>query len=357
MDKSAKKAITAEKREARAMEKHSHYWIVPANPKIFRHTDCFILRGYIDWKQKAPYQPGDIVFIYSSAFDKKILFKTIVEAVNIPEAMVNDDEFWIDRSFDNRTYDILYCRLRFLVFSDTDSLSYCQLKREGLTTTLQRPLKIGGRLADYIERCFTVHAQNIVAGQFADYLRKQGLSAASVKKYSLYTPNYIQNLVSTDMYSLKSWDAVEKLQHDLQTNKTFQNDNENGNHMYSRALYYYQKYIESISRCSFEELVAHSFGENPEDRRKRLNKAPAQSKTVTVTQTVHTRNPDVVAERLYLAHGICQDCGCPAPFLRKSDGLPYLEVHHIVPLAKKGEDTVENTVALCPNCHRKRHYG
>lgn len=339
------------------MEKRSDCWIVPANPKIFRHTDCFILRGYIDWKQKDPYQVGDTVFIYSSASDKKILFKTIVEAVDIPEAMVNDGEFWIDRSFDNRTKGVSYCRLRFLVFSDTDRLSYIQLKREGLTTTLQRPLKISGHLAGYIEGCFSAYSQNVFISQFANYLRKLGLAAASVKKYSVYTPNYIQNLVSVDIYSLKSWDAVEKLQHDLQTNKTFQKDNESGNHMYSRALYYYQKYIESISRYSFEELVAHSFSENPEERRKRLNKASAQSKTVTVTQTVHTRNPDVVAERLYIARGICQDCGCPAPFLRKSDGLPYLEVHHVVPLAKKGEDTVENTVALCPNCHRKRHYG
>ncbi|WP_223111555.1 HNH endonuclease [Billgrantia pellis] len=24
-------------------------------------------------------------------------------------------------------------------------------------------------------------------------------------------------------------------------------------------------------------------------------------------------------------------------------------------LAKGGEDTIENTVALCPNCHRKMH--
>ncbi len=40
-----------------------------------------------------------------------------------------------------------------------------------------------------------------------------------------------------------------------------------------------------------------------------------------------------------------------------SDKTPYLEVHHRIPLAKKGEDTVANAIALCPNCHRKSHYG
>ena len=32
-----------------------------------------------------------------------------------------------------------------------------------------------------------------------------------------------------------------------------------------------------------------------------------------------------------------------------------MEVHHIKQLAKGGEDTLRNAVALCPNCHRKMH--
>ena len=54
------------------------------------------------------------------------------------------------------------------------------------------------------------------------------------------------------------------------------------------------------------------------------------------------------------ANGICQLCDHPAPFANKS-GDPFLESHHIVWLSQKGEDTVENTVALCPNCHKKMH--
>jgi 5-methylcytosine-specific restriction protein A len=43
-----------------------------------------------------------------------------------------------------------------------------------------------------------------------------------------------------------------------------------------------------------------------------------------------------------------------APF-NNAKGEPHLETHHIVWLAKGGMDTIENTVALCPNCHRKMH--
>jgi predicted HNH restriction endonuclease len=92
-------------------------------------------------------------------------------------------------------------------------------------------------------------------------------------------------------------------------------------------------------------------------RAKRL--AVAQKKPAVKVRSVSDfdRNPDVVAEVLSQASGKCQRCGCPAPFIRKSDSSPYLEVHHKISLASGGEDTVANAIALCPNCHREVHYG
>ena len=54
------------------------------------------------------------------------------------------------------------------------------------------------------------------------------------------------------------------------------------------------------------------------------------------------------------AGGICEGCGNPAPFVLE-DGTPFLEVHHVRYLADGGSDKVTNTVALCPNCHRRAH--
>lgn len=68
------------------------------------------------------------------------------------------------------------------------------------------------------------------------------------------------------------------------------------------------------------------------------------------------RNPRVKAWVLDNAQGKCEFCGSDAPF--KDDyGFPFLEVHHIVPLANDGRDEVDNAVALCPNCHRRCHHG
>jgi hypothetical protein len=54
------------------------------------------------------------------------------------------------------------------------------------------------------------------------------------------------------------------------------------------------------------------------------------------------------------ASGHCQLCGSPAPF--ELGGIPYLELHHIIPVHDEGQSTPLNVVALCPNCHRKMQH-
>jgi 5-methylcytosine-specific restriction enzyme A len=68
----------------------------------------------------------------------------------------------------------------------------------------------------------------------------------------------------------------------------------------------------------------------------------------------YERNPYVSDFAKRRANGHCDLCGSPAPFA-DSSGEPFLETHHVVWLGSGGVDAIENTVALCPNCHRKMH--
>lgn len=79
-----------------------------------------------------------------------------------------------------------------------------------------------------------------------------------------------------------------------------------------------------------------------------------QPRAVESQVTRYQRLPGIRAWVLQAANGRCELCDVEAPFV-DADGLPYLEVHHIVTLAEGGPDTISNTVALCPNCHRKLH--
>jgi len=74
-----------------------------------------------------------------------------------------------------------------------------------------------------------------------------------------------------------------------------------------------------------------------------------------VAQTsAYVRDAAVAEYVKRLANGVCDLCEQPAPFQTKQNEA-YLECHHITWLAHGGEDIIANTVALCPNCHRKMH--
>ena len=94
-----------------------------------------------------------------------------------------------------------------------------------------------------------------------------------------------------------------------------------------------------------------------EERLSRISSSTAIPEKITTVAHVFKRNPDVIVEVLNHANGVCESCHQKAPFNRMSDGSPYLEVHHIVPLSENGEDIVSNAEALCPNCHRRKHFG
>jgi len=122
--------------------------------------------------------------------------------------------------------------------------------------------------------------------------------------------------------------------------------------------------------AQIEELIAEVEGKQViptiafeiavrEDIKKKQLPSPPGSptpKAATATVTQYQRDSSVKAWVLKHANGVCECCNQQAPFLG-SDGLPYLEVHHVRKLAESGSDTTSNAIAVCPNCHRELHYG
>lgn len=91
-----------------------------------------------------------------------------------------------------------------------------------------------------------------------------------------------------------------------------------------------------------------------DDLKRKVENIKGKPGTRITTAVAYDRNSDVAEYAKRRANGICQLCEKPAPFNNKK-GEPYLESHHLEFLSKGGEDTIYNTVALCPNCHRKMH--
>lgn len=164
---------------------------------------------------------------------------------------------------------------------------------------------------------------------------------------------------SSPLFKLKGFpppNAVDTYKNEI-PNAWVNRENDNSLRMLLDAIEGYLTLSVGEMEEEFFEQVKKSLKDNPVERRMRLEKAPAKPERVVVQTFAYKRNPDVVAEALFRADGRCELCKRKAPFLRKTDSSPYLEVHHINPLSNGGPDTLKNVKALCPNCHRKQHFG
>lgn len=69
------------------------------------------------------------------------------------------------------------------------------------------------------------------------------------------------------------------------------------------------------------------------------------------------RNPLVVLITKRRASFRCEVASCSVPAFIGTDNLPYVETHHLLPLAQGGDDLIENTACLCAVHHREIHCG
>ena len=135
-----------------------------------------------------------------------------------------------------------------------------------------------------------------------------------------------------------------------------------GQNGYLRTVYIFPLKLKTGERYIDEETI-QTWQEKRQKQAKKLsldelkNRASKSNPISNEYKTVvkqYVRSAYVVEFAKRLAKGVCQLCDQPAPFHDKK-GIPYLETHHIVWLARGGEDTISNTVALCPNCHKRMH--
>lgn len=117
-------------------------------------------------------------------------------------------------------------------------------------------------------------------------------------------------------------------------------ENTDGNLIETEKIEQYKFGIKKVNETDFIELAKKCKENNVKER---ITTVKQYSRSIIVSE---------FARRM--AKGICQLCGENAPFLNK-EGEPFLEVHHIKELANGGSDSLDNVIALCPNCHRKIH--
>ena len=130
-------------------------WMISANGKMYDHASSFATNGFIDWRQRAKYNVGDIVYIYCTRPFKKIMYKCEVVKHSMPFSQCIDDAvFWIDIDEYEKSKGGLYARLKLLEQVDTERLSLDILLSKGLNAAPQGPIKVDSELHKYIDSHF-----------------------------------------------------------------------------------------------------------------------------------------------------------------------------------------------------------
>ncbi|WP_129727953.1 HNH endonuclease [Ectobacillus funiculus] len=102
--------------------------------------------------------------------------------------------------------------------------------------------------------------------------------------------------------------------------------------------------------------------DNEEVSYTRVPKEKLSLKTNDKGVPTYPRNLKIAMNALKLARFKCEFDNSHNTFIRKRDGKPYTEPHHLIPLSFHGDfpyslDVEQNIISLCSHCHNLLHYG
>lgn len=139
----------------------SRFWILPSNNSEFRVIEYFNEKTLVDWSQSRNFAVGDIAYLYCSKGYQRVLFKTKVVRIDVPNSeYINDKKYWADEAaYDEarKDTDSKYVRLELQnkLNVDDNSLSLDVLQKLGLKGTIQGPMTVPNQeIQDKLDEVF-----------------------------------------------------------------------------------------------------------------------------------------------------------------------------------------------------------
>ena len=201
------------------------------------------------------------------------------------------------------------------------------------------------------------------------------LSASSIQSYlstllSLSRKLKDEKLIKASLFEIDDIKELFSL-HDIILHGNFEISklNKIQDQIFSAALYHYITMLSlQPEDDDFEEIIRPmaaykdgSFDKIPSSEKdlkslfKQSLEKPKNEENSFILQTKRDRAQAVKILTLGRADECCDLCGKKTFLL--PNGHYFLECHHLIYLANSGIDSIINTVALCPNCHRMMHLG
>ena len=206
--------------------------------------------------------------------------------------------------------------------------------------------------------------------QLEEYFRKfivdvQGLTTSSANHYAqaLRTCSRFlrdEKLISSDVYAVDTLTELKTLRGKLFALPEFIALNTKGNNMYSVGM---KQYIQ------FAELQVDGVKKSAKKTANlivdisKLDVPVAPPKSLPKKREYHWNRDRIIVEQVLQSDKyLCEVDLRHKTFIARRNDQPYLEGHHLIPLARQKEfkvslDVYANIIGLCPNCHRQLHFG
>ena len=111
------------------------------------------------------------------------------------------------------------------------------------------------------------------------------------------------------------------------------------------------KPIPILEKIKVENLINEETKNIKDENEKKNTRELKKEQTVYARENFPLEEIKKIHKR---AESKCECCGCET--FEKKNGEMYFEIHHIVHYSDGGENSAQNCVLLCPNCHRKIHF-
>ncbi len=203
------------------------------------------------------------------------------------------------------------------------------------------------------------------AGKARDGTSGKGHSYANylIRYIILYNEKFNNNVLDfTSFVTLKEFEKLTKLEGFTEFNK------KEGN-FYSATLSCYTSYVTHLQKMQEEDEdndLNRKINENPSIIRNlnysQLIQSPKKREAKTKNSNGYTYPRDYL-ESLRAKENSNWQCEIDknhVTFISNSSKNPYVEAHHLIPMAAQDYfdntiDFADNIVCLCPNCHQKIH--
>lgn len=130
-------------------------WIIPSNSSKFDLAKFLSKHNnYVDWKQSANFEVGDVVYIYCTKPQMRIRYKMTIVATDIPShKAIIDKNCWSDEAeLKKGLVNNRYFRMALVSETNSDLLTMDELHRHGVKGYFYGPRTIDRELTLYVEK-------------------------------------------------------------------------------------------------------------------------------------------------------------------------------------------------------------